>query len=291
MKLGVSSLLLLQVCGCLDGVLGKVSPKKGLCIPPGQNLHCGDIEAFDSVSWWYNWHTKPNHDEDGWCTCSDPSGCGEQPGNVAFIPMIWGYHEDNPWHSDESDIVEDKYDTILGFNEPNHADQSDLTPLEAAVGWMEIQAMYPEKTLVSPAPAGGNTNWFDQFFAECEVLGCRIDYLATHDYTGHADQVMNHLKDLYQRYGKKIWLTEFAKCCTNKRHQVVTFVEDIIPLLEAADYVWRYSWFITRYNPNNECPDGMKGAGDWCLDSVNALLEDEDQSKLSPVGKAYNTIV
>ena len=25
------------------------SPKKGLCIPPGDNFHCGDIEAFDNV--------------------------------------------------------------------------------------------------------------------------------------------------------------------------------------------------------------------------------------------------
>ena len=67
-----------------------------------------------------------------------------------------------------------------------------LSPQVAAEGWMEIQVrlglqfysvfklwnmflkklfqlsclqnLYPDKILVSPAPAGGNTNWFDQFF-------------------------------------------------------------------------------------------------------------------------------
>ena len=27
-----------------------------------------------------------------------------------------------------------------------------------------FQEMYPDRLLVSPAPAGGNTNWFDPFF-------------------------------------------------------------------------------------------------------------------------------
>ena len=96
--------------------------------------------------------------------------------------------------------------------------------------------MYPDRLLVSPAPAGGNTNWFDPFFQvlvckiqswsiafvfaikvvfhslksktyrcttpsaqACEELGCRIDYLATHDYEGNAKHVMNRLEMLYNR--------------------------------------------------------------------------------------------
>lgn len=94
--------------------------------------------------------------------------------------MVWGYNEeDRPWHDDINDIVDDKYEIILGFNEPNHADQSDIGPEEAAAAWIELQTLYPDKVdnfimknvsdvffqiLVSPAPAGGNTNWFDPFF-------------------------------------------------------------------------------------------------------------------------------
>ena len=109
-----------------------VSHKKGVCIPPGKNFHCGDLEIFTSASWWYNWHTEPNHNK-GWCTCQDPAGCGEEPKDKAFIPMIWGYKEENAFKADLDDIVRDEYDTILGFNEPNRPDQSNILPKVQAI--------------------------------------------------------------------------------------------------------------------------------------------------------------
>ena len=62
----------------------------------------------------------------------------------------------------------------------------------------------------------------------CEALGCRIDYLATHDYRGEADKVMQRLELLHQRYGRKIWLTEFAVCCTRDENVVLDFVKVIM---------------------------------------------------------------
>ena len=57
-----------------------------------------------------------------------------------------------------------------------------------------------DKILVSPSAAGGKSDeWFEAFFDACESLGCRIDYLATHDYHGEADTVMDRLEDLYNR--------------------------------------------------------------------------------------------
>lgn len=96
--------------------------------------------------------------------------------------------------------------------------------------------------MVSPSAAGGGSlQWFESFFPICEALGCRIDYLATHDYHGDADLVMERLEMLYQRwmflllisgkngfsfsFGKKIWLTEFAKCCTKDENQVLDFMK------------------------------------------------------------------
>ena len=87
--------------------------------------------------------------------------------------MIWGY-----WGQEFPAL--DEYDTILGFNEPNHVDQSNLSPEQAAIGWMELQAAYPDKTLVSPSASPGSyhpEDWFEEFFEICEALGCRIDYL------------------------------------------------------------------------------------------------------------------
>jgi len=265
-----------------------LSTKKGVCIPPGENFHCGDLESFSRVTWWYNWHTQPNHHVEGYCTCDTAPDCGPEPTEPAFVPMVWGYHEeDRPWHDDINDPVDEKYPIILGFNEPNHSDQSDIDPETAAVAWVELQEMYPDRILVSPAPAGGDTNWFDKFFEYCEVLNCRIDYLATHDYVGHANQVMNRLEMLYHKYGKKIWLTEFAMCCTRNQAEVEAFVKAIIPKLEEADYVYRYSWFITRYN--DKLVKGEEGDADWYLDKVNALFV-ENSSELSTVGVLYNQL-
>jgi len=279
---------LLFILSLLNTSTFSKSAKKGLCIPPGENFHCGDLSAFSNVSWWYNWHVTPNHEmepPEDHCTCESGS-CGPPPQHKSFIPMVWGYDEENrPWHDDINDIVDDKYEIILGFNEPNHSDQSDIPPEEAAAAWMELQTLYPDKILVSPAPAGGNTNWFDPFFEECKILGCRIDYLATHDYDGNADHVMNRLEMLYNRYGKKIWLTEFAKCCTHDFDEIVDFAKEIIPRLEEADFVYRYSWFITRYNEKDK---NRYVDGDWFVDPQNALFE-KDSDQLSRIGKIYNS--
>ena len=59
--------------------------------------------------------------------------------------------------------------------------------------------------------------------------------------------------------------------------------------LEEADYIWRYSWFVSRYYPT--LPDESTG---WWLHPVNSLLdwENDDLSKLTPtltrVGEAYD---
>ena len=59
-------------------------------------------------------------------------------------------------------------------------------------------------------------------------------------------------------------------------------MKEIIPRLEAAEYVYRYSWFITRYNEKNF-------TGDWYLDSVNSLFQ-TDSPELSKLGELYNSL-
>ena len=73
------------------------SSKKGVCIPPGEKFHCGDLAALHNVrwprhvaaphvarhvsSWWYNWHVTPNHEmepPEDFCTC-DTGTCGPVP--------------------------------------------------------------------------------------------------------------------------------------------------------------------------------------------------------------------
>ena len=87
--------------------------------------------------------------------------------------MIWGQKANLPGL--------DGYDTVLGFNEPNHKGQANMSPQKAAQEWRKLQRAYPDKKLVSPCPApGGYVNefkWFDEFFKACS--DCRVDYLGS----------------------------------------------------------------------------------------------------------------
>ena len=244
------------------------STKKGLCVAPEFFL-CGDVTAFTGISWYYNWGTNPVHEDHPEC-----EGGKAPPG---FIPMIWGY-----WGQEFPAL---EYDTVLGFNEPNHADQANMDPEVAAYAWLRLQEAYPDKTLVSPSASPPHTEeWFDQFFEVCDVIGCRVDYLATHAYTGNAGVDIGILNGLYQRYKKKVWFTEFAKPSTRDPEEELNYMKAILPLLEESEAVWRYSWFVTRW------PHGARSnttSGEWYLDKVVSLLE-QDSATLTPLGQYYN---
>jgi len=268
------------------------SSKKGLVVPHWPVVRCGDFEAFNSVSWWYNYHTFPEIylEKPGWCSCDgkrpdDPSVClPADPQVVQFFPMVHGLpgHGNRP--DEEVPDVKGQYGTVMGYNEPNQADKADLTPAEAAAGWIELQEKYPNKTLVSPACSGINVAWMDEFMQICEELGCRIDYIATHTYPqDNVEQIMTKLKDYSDRYGgRKIWLTEFARRNTHKEADVISMIEQLLPRLESADFIWRYSWWVTRYYP-----DPSDESGNFWVDPVNSLLE-FDNATLTAVGRAYN---
>ena len=59
--------------------------------------------------------------------------------------------------------------------------------------------------------------------------------------------------------------------------------QGIVPRLEAAEFVHRYSWFITRGNQHGDGSDGG-----WYLDTSDLFIEDSPQ--LSAVGSLYNML-
>jgi len=273
MKTGSVTLLILLLvfdygCASANNTTNvKASARRGVCIAP-EYFRCEDVSALSGVSWYYNWGTHPNN--------QDHPECHGHPVPPGFVPMIWGY-----WGQEFPAL--DEYDTILGFNEPNHVDQSNLSPEQAAIGWMELQAAYPDKTLVSPSASPGSyhpEDWFEEFFEICEALGCRIDYLATHAYSGNAQHDMDYLNNLYQRYGRKIWFTEFAKPSTRDPAKELQYMKDILPYLETSEAIWRYSWFVQRW-PKDASGDG------WWLDRAISLMED-DSSTLTELGRFYS---
>jgi len=268
------------------------SSKKGLVIPYWPRHRCGDFQAFSTVSWWYNYHTHNDPrqcNDEGykwWCKCPEGSvhKClPDAEDNLHFVPMIQGvpgYGRHPNWSEPH---VEEWYYHLLGYNEPNQPDQANIPPEKAAQEWIKLEKEHPDKVLIAPATGHADTEWFDAFWDHCQELGCRIDFLATHMYDGDADIVMSTLEEYSRRYGnKKIWFTEFAKKKTHSEEEIVAFIEDVLPRLEAAPFVFRYSWFVSRYYPDADMTDPW-----FWLDPINSLLEFES-SELTAVGRAYD---
>merc|ERR1711874_736480 len=269
------------------------SPKKGLVIPSWPRHFCYDFEAFTTISWWYNYLPVPEaeYHSKWWCmwhTGSRPTGedrehCFPSDPAVQFVPMI---RDQVGFNNGTVLAVSQQYPTILGFNEPNQPDQANLSPLEAALAWVEVQEKYPDRELVSPATGHVDTEWFDQFMVECELLGCRFDYLATHWYGNaqgvSAEHTIQILRDYSERYGgKKIWFTEFAVAREHEENTIIQYIQELLPLLEHSDFIHKYSWFISRYYEEYD------DSGWFWIDPINSLLE-QNTSRLSNIGKAYN---
>ena len=118
---------------------------------------------------------------------------------MKFIPQIFGvdgYGDQD--YSDEPPLNDWEWQ-FLGYNEPNQPDQSNIPPKVAAEHWKKLEEQYPDKVMISPATGHADTEWFDAFWEECFILNCRIDYLATHLYTGTVDERMAQLKAYSQR--------------------------------------------------------------------------------------------
>ena len=187
--------------------------------------------------------------------------------------MAWKWRVHSPFYI----LQNAKY--FLGFNEPNHPNQANMTPQEAAIHWKTIESKAHGKILVSPAVAHcSHCNmdpfaWLDSFFQHCP--DCRVDHIATHDYHCHADDTMNYLKKLWERYHKPIWLTEFACPGNHGTSTQLAYMKDILPRLEAADYVYRYSWFVSRRTGN-------------AYTTTHVSLLHQHSSSLTTIGQYYN---
>jgi hypothetical protein len=94
--------------------------------------------------------------------------------------------------------------------------------------------------------------YLDAFFAACK--DCRVDAIAVHWYACDVSALKWYISR-FTKYGKPIWLTEFA--CGDRPHDQITvevqkkYMVDALDYLENEPAVARYAWFSGR---NNEIP-------------------------------------
>mmetsp|Transcript_2631 Transcript_2631/g.2939 ORF Transcript_2631/g.2939 Transcript_2631/m.2939 type:complete len:254 (+) Transcript_2631:183-944(+) len=247
-------LLVLLAISLLTGsvIAANKKPKLGACMSPKHTL-CADFDNMDNMAWFYDW-----------------SGA-----------QIWGK---NVVLSDTTILQQASY--LIGFNEPSHQKQSNVSPEEAAHLWKQLEAYAVQYNLKLVSPCVANFNaaapalWFEEWFSNCTELygnaGCHVDFMCTHAYynPGGANTMMTMIDKLYKKYGKQVWITEFAcppwNDCTAANN--LKFMKEILPKLDASSAVFRYSWFSSRCGEQGGCG-----------------LLNYTSSQLTELGEWYNT--
>jgi RNA polymerase sigma factor (sigma-70 family) len=202
------------------------------------------------ASWYYTWSATP--------------GVAGPPG-TAFVPMIWGAADVT---ASTLSQVKQEGPYLLGFNEPDMASQSNMTPAQALSLWPQLMATGMQ--LGSPAVADDGATpggWLDQFMSGATARGYRVNFITLHWYgsdfaTGAAvSQLQSYLQAVYARYHLPIWLTEFALAnfggspATPTQQQQAAFLTAATAMLQSLPFVQRYAWFGLQATPT----DGSMG--------------------------------
>ncbi|WP_445747687.1 glycosyl hydrolase [Polaribacter sp.] len=215
------------------------------------------ISGLDNT-WFYRW-----------------SNSGLSTIDVENPPMAWGASAAD----DDTDITlyKQKYKTthVMGFNEPDDCNAQsgqfrNLCDEDVAVGYYR-NLMKTGLRLVSPAgreeaPSG----WLQNFYDKATAQDIRIDVIAVHWYDWGNNPAVNtnptaqqvfdrfktYLNNVYNRFGKPIWITEFNANPNRSNSINLAFMQLALPYLETLDYVERYAWF----EPSSDVADFYDGS-------------------------------
>ncbi|KAI5289639.1 hypothetical protein KEM52_000705 [Ascosphaera acerosa] len=214
--------------------------KRGLAFNYRTNTQLFDTGA---ISWSYNWN---------------PAHPGEQPVGE-FVPMLGSMKDLDYWHSAMASHGQVSH--ILGFNEPDHAGQANMSPGQTAAYYKQYITPYQQEAqLGSPACTSANEpgkglDWMGQFLSLCS--DCGIDFMTTHwyanpmvggeqnavDFLNYVDSAVN----LAHQHGiDKVWITEFGFGYGSPvpRQERTIFMEKVLPALDANPAIERYAYFL-----------------------------------------------
>jgi len=159
--------------------------------------------------------------------------------SIPFTPMCWGAKSVSKFGV--------PVPVLLGFNEPDGAAQSNLTPQQAMSLWPKLEEA--SSRLGSPAMAGNASkagSWLETFVN----FNPKFDFVCVHWYAPpNAESFLKQIDAIYVKYQKPIWITEFAVADWAGKHPggydvnlVSQFMKDACAGLESRDFVERYTW-------------------------------------------------
>ncbi|KAK3935955.1 glycoside hydrolase family 128 protein [Diplogelasinospora grovesii] len=243
--------------------------KRGLCWPTS-NVDPPFIftKPGSKVSWLYNWSPHPTP------RCS-----------LQFIPMQWNHVNIDTL---PGLCAQAGAPAVLGFNEPELAEQSNMSVELAAGEWMRCieplrkgqggrAAVRCGSPGISSAPHG--VSWLKAFLAAIRAQGGGVDFYALHWYGETLGQFYDYIWSTHHQLGadKPVWITEYAPTNWSVEHpldkgHVENFVRESCKYLETLDWVERYAFFGAMRDTGT--------VGRWA-----AMLD--NNGKITEVGKIY----
>ena len=204
----------------------------------------------------------------------DWSAGGSSSNYVEYVPI----RQNAGWPS-WSEISGKTYVShVLGYNEPDHVEQSNVTVEQALAQWPEMM----KTGLRIGSPATTDFSWLYRFMDSCRVKNYRVDYVVVHAYWGNMSPTSwyNNLKYVHQKTGRPIWIKEWnnganwtnetwptadrSLSAANAAKQL-NDLKGILNVMDTASFIERYS----IYN--------------WVQDCRAMVLADT----LTPAGKYY----
>ena len=208
--------------------------KKGWC---GTGSGGGPDAEMVNGTWWYSWSADQNSRT-----------------NQEYVPI----KQNLGWPGWTEINNKQNVSHLLGFNEPNRPDQSNMTVAQALAAWPDY--LKSGLRLGSPSPSdpfGSNGAWLYEFLDSCKARNYRVDYVAVHCYWAKSPQQWyNDLKYVHDRTGLPIWITEWNNGAnwTNETWPTsdrsysdanatkqLNDIKAILNVLDTASFVERYS--------------------------------------------------
>jgi len=167
---------------------------------------------------------------------------------------------------------------LLGFNEPDHTDQSNMTQDQCIAEWPEM--MKSGYRIGSPAPSDPYNGWLPIFLKKADSLNYRVDFVAIHCYWGGftPQQWYDRLLYVYNNIAGKhpLWITEWNNGAnwtseswpsdtTQAFQKQLNDLKGILQVLDTASFIERYAEY------------------DWVQYQRSLVLGDT----LTPAGKYY----
>ncbi|MFO1487821.1 MAG: glycosyl hydrolase [Verrucomicrobiota bacterium] len=195
----------------------------------------GNIEGPLNVSWKYNWNLDQNSTRDR-----------------QYVPI----RQQRWWPSLNQNWQTIGAEHVLGYNEPDQANQANLAVGDAIYSWPDLLGT----GLRVGAPAvsdGGRSSWLYPFMTQADAAGLRVDFVPIHYYqcrtpsdaAGAASQMYAFLKATYDTVKRPLWVTEWnnganwTTCTDPSAAQQQAAVAAMIAMLDSTPFVERYSLY------------------------------------------------